>query len=319
MQGREAMDQLFVGIDVSKDRLDVHVEPTGETFAVARDGDGLERLIDRVTALRPCLIALEATGGYESTAAAALAGAGQPVAVVNPAQVRHFARALGTRAKSDRIDAAVIARFAAVTRPAVRALPEAATRQLADLVTRRRQIIAMITAEQQRRQRTTDKRLLKSIDRLCTALQKELSEIDGSIDEHVRGTPIWRASEDLLISVPGVGPQIARTLLAELPELGTLDRRRIASLVGLAPFTRQSGQWKGVARIADGRAPVRAALYLGALVASRWNPPLKAFYEALLARGKPKMVALIAVARKLLTILNAILRTRQPWQDPQHA
>jgi transposase len=312
------MDQLFVGIDVSKDRLDGHVEPSGESFAVARDDAGLEQLIERITALGPSLVAIEATGGYESTAAAALAGAGLPVAVVNPAQVRHFARALGKRAKTDRIDAAVIARFAAATRPAVRPLPEAATRQLADLVTRRRQIITMITAEQQRRQRTTDKRLLKSIDRLCRALQKELSDIEGSIDEQVRGAPIWRAREDLLTSVPGVGPQIARTLLAELPELGTLDRRRIASLVGLAPFTRQSGKWKGMAKIADGRGSVRAALYLGALVASRWNPPLKAFYETLLTRGKPKMLALIAVARKLLIILNAVLRTSQPWQNPQH-
>jgi transposase len=307
------MDGIVVGIDVSKDRLDVHVEPSGEAFAVARDAAGLEALVERLKPLSVKTVAVEATGGFETVVAASLCAAALPVVVVNPAQVRSFAQAVGKRAKTDPIDAAVIARFVATTRPQVRPLPDAQTRRLSDLVARRRQIIAMMVAEKQRQTRA-EGRMKKSILRLTKALQKELTEIEAEIDDAVRGSPLWREKEDLLASVPGIGATIARTLLADLPELGTLDRRQIAALVGLAPWTRQSGKWRGRSFIGGGRATVRTALFNGARVAARWNPPLRAFYRRLVAAGKPKMQALIAVARKLLTILNAILRDRRPWQ-----
>ena len=313
-QGRVAMDMITVGIDVSKDRLDVAVCPSGEAFVVERDAAGLERLATRLRQIAPQIVALEATGGFETVAAAALAAAGLPIVVVNPAQIRSFARALGQRAKTDPIDAAVIARFAEATRPETRPLPDKATRLLADLVARRRQIIEMIGAERQREKRMAVPHLRKSIARLLKALEKELASVDEDIDDAMRGSPAWRDKEDLLASVPGVGPTIARTLIAELPELGQLSRRQIAALAGLAPFTRQSGQWRGRSFIAGGRVAVRTALFMGAMVAKRHNSILKAFFDRLVAAGKPKMVALIAVARKLLTILNAILRDCLPWQ-----
>jgi transposase len=317
------MDAMFVGIDVSKDRLDVHVLPSGETFWVARNGEGLEALNERLSPLGTGaagagVIAVEATGGFETVVASALAAAGLPVVVVNPAQVRAFAQALGKRAKSDPIDAAVIARFAAATRPEIRPLPDAATQALADLVARRRQIVQMIVAERQREKRVTVKRIRRSIERLLAALEKELCELDCELDDTIRGTPAWRQNEDLLKSVPGVGPIIARTLLAEMPELGTLDRRQIAALAGLAPWTRQSGKWKGKSFIGGGRSTVRAVLFVGALTAARFNPMLKAFRQRLVAAGKPKIVATVAVARKLLTILNAIIRDQKPWAAPDH-
>jgi transposase len=311
------MEPTVVGIDVSKDRLDVAIHPGGEAFAVARDAAGLEALVARLKPLSPQAIALEATGGYESVVTATLAAAGLPVVVVNPAQVRAFGRALGQRAKTDPIDAAVIARFTAMTKPEIRPLPDAATQRLADLVARRRQIIAMMVAERQRQQRRTEPRLLRSIARLLEALARELSEIDREIADDVRNAPAWREKEQLLASVPGVGPTIARTLIAEMPELGRLDRREIAALAGLAPWTRQSGQWKGRSCIGGGRAGVRAALYMGAVTAIRYNPPLKSFRDKLVAAGKPKMVALVAVARKLLTILNAILRENKTWRHAE--
>jgi transposase len=308
------MDAINVGIDVSKDRLDVHVRPTGEAFAVARDGKGLKNLVNHLTALMPALIAVEATGGYEIVVSAALAAAGLPLAVVNPAQVRHFAQAIGKRAKTDPIDAAVIAHFAEATKPEPRAVPDEQAQLLSDLVARRRQIIEMIVAEKQREKRAANRRLRKSIARLIAVLEKEITAVDTDIGDMVRGSPVWREKEDLLTSVPGVGNKTARTLLAEMPELGNLDRRRVASLAGTAPFTRRSGTWKGKSMIGGGRAPVRSALFICAMVAARSNPVLKAFYQRLISAGKPKMVALIAVARKLLTILNAILRDNKPWQ-----
>lgn len=306
------MDVLFVGIDVSKDRLDVHVHPAGDVFCVPRNAAGLDQLSLRLGPLAPALVAVEATGGFEKVVAARLLADGLPLVVVNPAQVRHYAQALGQRAKTDPIDAAVIARFAAATRPEPRPLPDAVTRLLADLVARRRQIIEMIGAEDQREKRA-DARLKKSIARLRKALEKELAEIDREIDDHVRGSPAWIEKEDLLRSVPGIGPIIARTLLAELPELGTLDRRQIAALAGLAPWTRQSGQWKGKSFIGGGRKTVRAALFCGAMTAARHNPMLKPFRDRLVQAGKAKRLAIIAVARKLLTILNAIIRDKTPW------
>lgn len=307
------MDTIVVGIDVAKSTLDVHVLPSGEAFAVGRDAAGIDALIERLRPLAPAVVAVEATGGLESVVAASLGAAGLPVVVVNPAQVRAFAKALGKRAKTDPIDAAVIAKFALATEPTIRPLADAETTALADLISRRRQIIQMITAEGQREKRASA-RMKKSIQRVKKALQKELTEIDREIDEAVRRSPVWRHNEDLMASVPGVGPVIARTLIAELPELGTLDRRQVAALAGYAPFTQQSGKWRGKDRTSGGRVPVRTAVFMGAMVAARYNPSLKAFYERLIAAGKPKMVALIAVARKLLTILNAIVRDQKPWQ-----
>lgn len=301
-----------VGIDVSKDRLDVHVLPSGEAWAVSRDAAGLAELCQRLAGVG--IVALEATGGYETIVVATLSSTGLPVVVVNPAQVRAYAKALGQRAKTDPIDAHVIARFAEATKPEVRPLPDKATRLLADLLARRRQIVEMMVSENQRLQRTEVPRVRKSIERLLVALKRELGGVDHDIDDSVRGSPVWRQKEDLLASVPGVGRIIARTVVADLPELGTLGRKQIGALVGLAPFVRQSGRWKGQAHIGGGRPTVRTVLFLGAQVAKRHNPVLKAFYQRLLAAGKPKMVATIAVAHKLLSILNAILRDGKPWQ-----
>ncbi len=308
------MDAIYVGIDVSKDRLDVHVRPSREAFVVARDGKGLEELIERLQALSPRLVAIEATGGFETIAAAAIAGATLPLAIVNPAQVRHFAQAVGKRAKTDPIDAEVIACFAEAVKPEPRPLPDEQARLLAELVARRRQIIEMIVAERQREKRAETIRVRKSLMRTIKTLEKELPEIDSDIDTLVRGSPAWREKEDLLVSFPGVSNTLARTFLAELPELGRLSRREIASLAGLAPYTRQSGRWKGKSMIGGGRAALRAALYMAALSASRCNRPLKVFYQRLLSAGKPKMVALIAVARKILTILNAMVSDKKEWQ-----
>ena len=238
------MDNTIIGIDVSKDRLDVAVRPSGEVFAIERNPAGLEQLTLRLGALSPALVALEATGGFETIVAAALGAARLPVVVVNPAQIRAFAKAVGQRAKTDPIDAGVIAHFAEATRPDPRPLPDEATRLLADLVARRRQILEMMVAERQREKRVTVPHLRKSIVRLLKALERELTSVDTDINDAVRGSPAWREKENLLASVPGVGPTIARTLIAELPELGQLSRRQVAALAGLAPFTRQSGQWR---------------------------------------------------------------------------
>jgi transposase len=266
------MDAIVVGIDVSKDKLDIAVRPGGAVFGASRDAAGRDAVIARLAPLSPAAVAVEATGGFETVVAASLAAAGLPVIVVNPAQVRAFAQALGKRAKTDPIDAAVIAHFAEAAKPALRPLPDEATQLLSDLVARRRQIIGMIVAERQRQRRLVEKRMQKSIARLLKALEKELSALDQDLDDAVRGSPAWREKEDLLASVPGVGPVIARTLIAELPELGRLGRKEIAALAGLAPWTRQSGKWKGKSFIGGGRPCVRAALFMGVLVAARYNP-----------------------------------------------
>jgi transposase len=307
------MDTIVVGIDVSKDRLDVHVHPDGTALSFSRDASGIEALIGKLAGLVLQSVAVEATGGFETVVVASLAAAGLPVVVVNPAHVRAYAQALGKRAKTDPIDAQVIALFAAATKPQVRPLPDAATQALADLVARRRQIIQMIVAEGQREKRASP-RARKSIARMLKTLRAELSVIDAEIDESVRGSPVWCEKEKLLDSVPGVGSVTVRSLLADLPELGSLDRHQIAALAGVAPFTRQSGKWRGKSFIGGGRASVRAVLFMAAMTAMRWNPTLRAFHQRLRAAGKPKMVALIAVARKLLTILNAIIRDNKPWQ-----
>lgn len=308
------MDGVFVGIDISKDRLDVHVHPAGEAFVVARDGRGLEELVDRLLAIGPVLIGVEATGGFETIVAAALGGAGLPLVILNPAQIRHFAQAVGKRAKTDPIDAEMIARFLEAVRPELRALPDEDQSLLAELVGRRRQVLEMLVAERQRAKRATKAPVRKAILRHIAVLEKELPELDKEIGTLVRGSPMWREKEDLLTSFKGIGKTLARALLADLPELGRLSRREIASLAGIAPFTRQSGRWRGKSMIAGGRTTVRSALFVAALVGSRHNPVLKNFYARLLAAGKPKMVALIAVARKILTTLNAMIRDRSKWQ-----
>jgi transposase len=304
-----------VGVDVSKDRLDVHLRPSGEAFAVARDGRGLENLVERLAALDVSLIVLEATGGFETTAAAALAGAGLPLAVVNPRQIRDFARALGKLAKTDAIDAEVIALFAEKIRPEARPVATPHAQRLGELVARRRQVVEMIGMEANRRRRAADKRLTKKIDRHIAFLEKELTDVDVDIDAGLRASPAWRETEDLLTSVPGVGPVTARTLIAELPELGVLDRRKLAALVGVAPFNRDSGAWRGHRMIGGGRTSVRNVLYMAALAATRCNPVIKDAYQRLIQRGRPKKVAIIACLRQLLTILNAIVRTKKQWQN----
>jgi transposase len=311
------MSERFVGIDVSKETLDVHVLPEGRAFAVARSPAGIEALLGELSGLGPELVVLEATGGLERVVTAALAGAGIPVVAVNPRQIRDFARAMGQLAKTDALDAAVIARFGQSVRPAPRAIPDEAARQLAELVTRRRQVIEMAVAERNRRRLVTAKPALRSIDRVLKVLEAQLADIDRQIADRIQISPAWREKDDLLKSVPGVGDQTARTLIAALPELGTLGRREIAALAGLAPFNCDSGHWRGRRSITGGRADVRSVLYMAALAAIRSNAPLKACYQRLRTAGKPAKVALVAVMRKLLTILNAILRDKTPW-TPQN-
>jgi transposase len=305
---------MFVGIDVAKDRLDVHLRPAGEAFTVARDSEGIEALAARLAALKVELVVLEATGGFETVVAAGLAAAGLPLAVVNPRQIRDFARATGRLAKTDPLDAAVIAHFAEAVRPQARPVASAEAQALGELVARRRQLIGMMTAERNRRRQLATKRLIKGIDRILAVLQAQLTELERDIGEAVRGTPAWREKEDLLVSVPGIGPKIAHTLIAELPELGSLDRHQVAALVGVAPFNRDSGKWRGRRAIAGGRAVVRSALYMSVLVSIRRKLPLATVYNRLRAAGKPAKVAIVACMRKLATILNAILRDKTPWQ-----
>lgn len=306
---------IVVGIDVSKAEYWVAVDPTGETWTSATTPSAIEDLVARLQTLAPSLVVLEATGGYEFALASACAAAGLPVAIVNPRQVRAFAQALGRTAKTDVIDAGVLALFGARVRPEPRPLPDAATQALAALVSRRRQLLEMLGAERQRlAQAPPTGPVTRNLRTHIRWLERCLTEVDGDLDTAVQQSPLWRVHEDLLRTVPGIGPITARTLLAELPELGHLDRRQIASLVGLAPFARDSGQQRGYRQIAGGRTSVRASLYMAALVASRRNPPLAAFYQRLRTHGKPAKVALVAVMRKLLTILNAMLKHQEPWQ-----
>jgi transposase len=305
----------FVGIDVSKDRLDVHVRPSGLVFAVARDAKGLEQLTKEIRDLAPTLIVLEATGGFEITVAAALAGAGLPLAVVNPRQIRDFARATGRLAKTDALDAQIIALFAERIRPEPRPIADADSLALAELMARRRQVVEMIGMETNRFRQARNPRVQRTIKATLRTLEAQLAELDREINDTVRGSPIWRAADDLLTSVPGVGDVTSRTLIADLPELGKLDRRRIAALVGVAPVNRDSGQMRGRRAIAGGRTDVRNALYMATLSATRWNPVISQHYKSLVERGRPKKVALVACMRRLLGILNAIIRTETPWQD----
>ena len=304
--------EAFIGIDVARDSLEVASRPAGDQWQVANDPAGIAALLPRLRALSPTLIVLEATGGLELAVLAALGSAGLPVVAVNPRQARDFAKAIGKLAKTDAIDARVLAHFADAVRPAVRPLPDAATRALGALVTRRRQLVEMLTAEENRR-KTAPTAIRSDIQAHITWLRKRLKGVDKELSQAVRASPLWREQEDVLRSVPGIGPVVSVTLLADLPELGTLDRKQVAALVGLAPINRDSGTMRGKRTIWGGRATVRAALYMAALVGSRRNPVLHALYTRLLAAGKTKKVALTACMRKLLTILNALLKHRTRW------
>jgi len=304
----------FVGIDVSKAHLDVHVLPTGDSFRVSHDDDGLVTLIERLRPVAPVVLVLEATGGYDVTAAATLASAGLPVAVVNPRQIRDFARATGQLAKTATLDARVIALFAEAVRPAPRPMPDEQARALGELIARRRQLVDMLGAEQNRRRLLHDRRLQRHVDAHIAWLEEALRRLDHDLTTLIRSTPVWRETEDLLRSVPGIGPVTACTLIADLPELGHLDRRRIAALAGLAPFARDSGAFRGRRMIAGGRAHIRRVLYMATLTAIKHNPAIRVFYLRLVAAGRPGKLALTAAMRKLLTVLNAMLRDRRPWQ-----
>jgi transposase len=304
----------YVGIDVAKDHLDVHVRPTGLAFRVANDEDGSATLVARLQELRPAALVLEATGGFEAPVVAALAAAGLAPAVVNPRQARRFAEGVGRLAKTDPLDAAVLAHFAEAVRPEPRPVPDADARALGELLARRRQLVQMRVSEQHRLP-TASGAIRKGIQRHIDYLDRQIQGIEADLAAAVQASPAWRARDELLQSVPGVGPQVSRTLLAELPELGTASGRQLSALCGLAPFNRDSGRRRGPRSIYGGRSHVRAALYQAALVAMRFNAPLRGVYQGLLARGKAKKVALIAVARRLLVILNALVRTGSPWQE----
>jgi len=303
---------VFIGIDVAKAELVVAVRPTGERWTTPNHPGAWPALVARLQALAPQGIVCEASGGYEVPVAGVLGAAGLPLVVVNPRQVRDFAKATGRLAQTDRLDAALLAHFADAVRPAIRPLPDAATQLFAALVTRRRQLVEMLTAEENRRG-LLPAALRAELQDHSADLRRRVAQLDQDLDQHLRASPIWRAQEDLLRSVPGIGPVTARTLLASLPELGTLDRRAIAALVGVAPLARDSGSLHGRRSCWGGRAAVRTALYMATLTGVRFNPILAAFYEHLVAQGKRKKVALVACMRKLLTILNAMVRTKTRW------
>lgn len=307
----------FVGIDVAKAKLDIHILPGNQAFTVARDAAGLAGLAERLRALAPSLIVLEATGGLETVVVSTLGVAGLPVVAVNPRQIRDFARACGTLAKSDRLDARLIALYAERMRPALRPLPDAQALLLAELLARREQLVAMITAEGNRLKQVTAKRLLREITDHVTWLQKQLSTLEKDLDTAIRGTPLWREKVELLAAVPGIGPALTRALVVGLPELGQLTRRQISALVGVAPIARDSGTMRGNRSIRGGRADVRAKLFMGAWVGVRHNPVLKATYERLRDAGKARKVALVACMRKLLVILNAMIRDQNPWNGAE--
>jgi transposase len=303
----------FVGIDVSKAHLDVHLRPQGEGFRLANDPDGIAALVERLAPLAPAGIVLEATGGFEAPVAAALAAAGLSPALVNPRQARDFARATGRLAKTDALDAAALAHFAEAVRPPARPLPDEAAGAFAALLARRRQLLEMRAAEHNRLGTATTEAVRRNLRDHIRWLSRRLEQVEKQLGEAVQASPLWRAKEDLLLGVPGGGPTVARTLLAALPELGTLTRQKIAALAGLAPLNRDSGTLRGRRTIGGGRGEVRSVLYMASLSAARYNPVLRDFYRRLRAGGKLAKVALVAVARKLLTVLNAMLRDGRPW------
>lgn len=306
------MTEIWVGIDVSKAALDVALRPSGEAFRVAYDEAGLAELTERLTSRAPTLVVLEATGGWEVSVAGVLAGAGLAVAVVNPRQVRRFAQAKGYLAKTDRLDAGVLAHFGEALRPEPRPLPDAQAQVLEALLARRQQLVEMLAAEKNRLKRATPP-VKKGIEEHIAWLQERLKDLEKELGQFLRQSPVWREQEELLRSVPGVGPVVASILVGGLPELGTLSRQKIAALVGVAPFNRDSGQQRGQRTIFGGRAPIRAALYMATVAALRCNPVIRAYYAGLKARGKAPKVALIACLHKLLGILNAMMKHKTAW------
>jgi len=308
-----SQSDVFVGIDVAKAQLDVALRPTGDTWTAPNDEAGLAHIVERLGPLRPALIVVEATGRLELPLLGALMAAALPVVVVNPRQVRDFARALGHLAKTDRLDAQVLALFGERVRPTPRPLPDPATQALSALVARRRQVIEMLTAEKNRCGQAPPA-LQPDIAVHITWLETQLQHLDDALGQQIRNSPGWRTQDELLQSAPGVGPVLSRTLLADLPELGRLSRKQIAALVGIAPLNRDSGTLRGVRTCWGGRAPVRAVLYMATVAATRCNPVIQAFYRRLCAAGKAKKVALTACMRKLLTILNAMMKHRTPWR-----
>jgi len=311
------LPSVFAGVDVSKARLDVALSGSDEVSSVPNSPDGIVQLVQRLGERQPTLVVMEATGGFEFATAAALAAASIPVVIANPRQVRDFAKSTGQLAKTDAIDAHILALFAERVRPQVRALPDEDARALDAIVGRRRQIIDMITAENNRLGFALPA-VHNGIKKHIRWLERQLSDLDSELDDSIRKSPVWRAKSDLLRDVPGVGPNLARTLIAELPELGRLSNKQIAALVGVAPLARDSGLFRGKRMIWGGRASVRSALYMSILSASKWNPVIRVFYRRLRDRGKSPKVAQVACMRKLLTILNAMMHQNRRW-DPKHA
>lgn len=305
--------QIFIGIDVSKKQLDVSIRPGDDFFQVDNDEQGIMNLIQRLTDLNPRLILLEASGGYEILAAAALRHAGLPAQIINPRQVREFARSTGKLAKTDRIDAGVLAYFAQLLQPPLRPWPEAQQQELAALMTRRRQLVEMLVMEKNRLAVAFSPKVRNSLQVHLQYLTAQLQELERELDDFIRRSPLYLEKDQLLQSVPGVGPLTSQSLLAWVPELGSLNRKQIAALVGVAPFNRDSGQLRGRRTVWGGRKQVRPSLYMAAISACRANPVIRAFYQRLLQAGKRKKVAITACMRKLLTILNAMLKSQQPW------
>jgi len=304
---------LFVGIDVAKATLDIALRPSEQLWQIIYDDAQIEALVIQLSELSPTLIVVEATGGLERILVAALVAANLPVVVINPRLARDFAKAIGRLAKTDRIDAQVLAHYGEAIRPSRRPLPDADTQQLRALVDRRRQLMDMMSAEQSRLN-TSSARIRDAIEYHLTWLRQQVARLDEDLDGMLKASSLWREYDAILQSTPGVGPVLSRTLISQLPELGDLNRKEVAALVGVAPFNRDSGTWRGRRTIWGGRATVRAVLYMSTLVATRYNPVIREFYERLLVSGKVKKVALIACMRKLLTILNAMIKHQQQWQ-----
>jgi transposase len=312
---KHAEPDRYVGIDVGKDRIEVHIRPDGIGFGCATDAQGLEYLVSRLKPLNPKVIALEATGGYEAVIAAALSSAGLPVAIVNPRRIRQFAGALGQRAKSDPIDAGVIAHFAEMMKLEPKPPADTQLTELRALLSRRSQLVEMAKAEKQRAARAENTLTRRSCEKILRQLEAEIARVERAIGKVIDASPMFRGKEALLKTIPGVGDVISRTFIAELPELGMVDRHEIAALVGVAPYNQDSGKWRGKRQIKGGRPQIRAPLYVACLSVIQHNKPLSAFYHRLLNRGKVKKLALVAVMRKLVVIANAMLKAGTSWSE----
>ena len=306
-------EKVFVGVDVSKDRLDVAFRPIGQVFSFSNDHDGIDKLVQKFAEVKPFLIVLEATGGYELALTAAFMREGLPAVMINPRQARDFAKATGKLAKTDKIDANNLAHYAEAIQPQVRALPDERQKELSLMLTRQRQVVEMLAMEKNRLQNCPSTRVKKDVETHIEWLKAQIKELDKDLGSFVFESPAWRAKDELLKSVPGVGPTVSRALIAYLPELGTLDRKKIAALVGLAPFNRDSGKMRGRRTIWGGRSRIRSLLYMAAVASLRFNPVIRTFYDRLVTAGKAKKLALTACMRKLLTMLNAIAKTGSPW------